>query len=71
MAHINLRASNFKVKQKEDTLKRPKSSMVKLCEIMRRGLEIKTLIWGRTVAAATTGDYLVNLDLWVISFLFL
>ena len=40
--------------------------MIKLCEIMRRGPEIKTLIWGRTVVAATTGDYLVNLDLWVI-----
>ena len=65
MAYINPRASNFKVKQKEDMLKRPKSSTVKLCEIMRRGPEIKTLIWGRIVAATTTGDFLVNLDLWV------
>ena len=33
---------------------------------MRRGPEFKTKInLGRTVAAATTGDYLVNLDLWV------
>ena len=33
--------------------------------MMRRGPKFKTL--GRTVAAATIGDYLVNLDLWAIN----
>ena len=69
MAHINLRASNFKVKQKEDTLKRPKSLTIKTGKTMRRGPEFKKINLGRMVAAATTGDYLVNLDLWVIIFL--
>ena len=52
---------------KENTLKELKSSTIKPYKNNEEGpRNLSKINSGRTVAAATTGDYLGNLDIWVI-----